>query len=429
MSSLLAPRRLPYLLVTALLTALLTWLAWNTNAPRMGFVLTNASDPLGYYHWLPGTFLKGDWSTLPYVHYLPNGKGLSLFTMGVAIMQAPFFLLALLYCKVVGITPTGFELPFVFARLVASASYCSAGAAILFNVLRRYWSTAWVLISLGLLLLGTNLYYYAVHDGGMSHIYSFFLFAALLLLTLRLIERPTGPDLFRLILCGALIVLIRPLNGIVLLIPLLYGNPPVQAIKVRLAWIKAHHRWAIVAVCFALLLILPQLLYWKKITGSFFVFTYGTKEEGFDWSHPHLWDILFSHQGGWLLYHPLMIGAMAYLIHGGMSKGEWLARYRVLLSVWVLAWYAYASWWNWWLGGSFGHRGFVEHYGYLALPFAAFVHGAGTWAGRWRWALLLPAAFLVFLNIRMGLLAFSPMDGPTWTWDSLIRFWGDALYQ
>ncbi len=138
--------RTPYLVGIALLTTLLTWLAWNTNAPHMGLVLTNPSDPLGYYQWLPWTFLHGDWSALPYVHYLPNGNGLSLFTMGVAIMQAPFFLLAWLYCELAGIPATGFELPFVFARLLATSFYGSAGMGLLLAVLLRSFDglTAWV---------------------------------------------------------------------------------------------------------------------------------------------------------------------------------------------------------------------------------------------------------------------------------------------
>ncbi|HNU57629.1 MAG TPA: hypothetical protein PKN30_13645, partial [Flavobacteriales bacterium] len=99
------------------------------------------------------------------------------------------------------------------------------------------------------------------------------------------------------------------------------------------------------------------------------------------------------------------------------------------LVVWVVAWYLIASWWNWWLGGSFGHRGFVEHYALLALPLAACVDALITWSRRFKWLLLFPATFLIFLNIRMSHLAFSPMDGPSWTWDSLITFWGDAFFQ
>lgn len=421
--------RTPYLIGIALLTTLLTWLAWNTNAPKMGHVLTNASDPLGYYQWLPWTFLHGDWSALPYVNYLPNGKGLSLFSMGVAILQAPFFLMALIYCKITGSEITGFELPFVLTRLLAAAFYASAGLALLFRVLARSWPARTVWLACGLLLFGTNLYYYTVHDGGMSHIYSFFLFAVLVHLTVAMLEDPSGPRLMLIMLCSTVIVLIRPLNGVVLLVPLLYGpHSVIKSIRMRYQWVLRYWRWSVVGVGFSFVLLLPQLLYWKYATGSYLVFTYGTKNEGFDWIDPHLWEILFSHQGGWLLYHPIMIGAMVVLLRGAYTKTPAFVDWRTILLVWTIVWYSYASWWNWWLGGSFGHRGFVEYYAILALPFTAFVHSATQWSVRWRWPVLVLVAFLIFLNIRMGLLAFSPMDGPTWTWDSLFTFWKDSLF-
>jgi hypothetical protein len=164
-----------YLALAILLTALLTWLSWNTNAPHMGRVLTNASDPLGYYQFLPGTFMQGDWSTFGYVHYLPSGKGLSLFTMGVAILQTPFFLGAWLYCTLAGSTATGFELPFVFARLMAGSSYTALGITLILNLLMRRFSALAAWTTAGTVLFATTLYYYTVHDGGMSHVYSFFL--------------------------------------------------------------------------------------------------------------------------------------------------------------------------------------------------------------------------------------------------------------
>ncbi|MEZ4789641.1 MAG: hypothetical protein R2811_06440 [Flavobacteriales bacterium] len=418
-----------YLIGIALLTTLLTWLAWNTNASHMGYVLTHRSDTLGYYQWLPGTFITQDWDSFSYVHYLGTGKGLNLFTLGVALLQAPFFLLALAYCWITGIPATGYELPFVFFRFVAAGFYGSIGLALTFHTLRRYTSVRVSLVTIILLLFATNMYYYVVRDGGMSHVYSFFLFAWLFHNTLNMVERPNGPSLFGLFVSGTLIILVRPLNGIALLLPLFYGVPWRDALKDRLQWIVRFPGWSFAGMGLALLLVLPQLLYWKAQTGSYLVFTYGAKGEGFFWWSPHLWDILFSHQGGWLLYHPVMVGAMVMLLRGACSGRPAYADWRTILLVWVVAWYLIASWWNWWLGGSFGHRGFVEHYALLALPLAACVDALINWSRRFKWLLLVPAVFLIFLNIRMSHLAFSPMDGPTWTWDSLITFWGDAFYQ
>ncbi|MBL7939821.1 MAG: hypothetical protein JNL43_10715 [Flavobacteriales bacterium] len=413
------------LLIVAGLTALLTWLGWNLNAHYGVIVLTHKSDPLGYYQFLPGVLLHGDWMHLSYTETLDNGNKLSLYTIGVAVLRAPFFLLATGWSYLIGDEPTGFGLPYYFVHFLGASLYCSTGLVLLLRVLQRKGSTGIAAITIVLLLFGTNLYFYTVHEAGMSHVYSFFLFAWLLYLTVSMLERPRSSTLLALFFCGGLILLVRPLNGIALLIPVLYGSAPLEAIRLRLKWVTALPRSTVIGVLIALAVVAPQLLYWYQVTGNWLVFTYGTKGQGFNWGSPHLWDILFSHQGGWLLYTPIMIGAVAVLLWQAWRN---VPGARTILLVLGLAWYIYASWWSWWLGGSFGHRGFVEHYALLALPFSSFVQSAAQWAGPRKRNLLIPAGILVFLNIRMSLLAFSPMDGPTWTWDSLLDFWARAFF-
>ncbi|MBK8710114.1 MAG: hypothetical protein IPN30_16750 [Flavobacteriales bacterium] len=410
--------RTPYLVGIALLTTLLTWLAWNTNAPHMGLVLTNPSDPLGYYQWLPWTFLHGDWSALPYVHYLPNGNGLSLFTMGVAIMQAPFFLLAWLYCELAGIPATGFELPFVFARLLATSFYGSAGMGLLLAVLLRSFDglTAWV--SAGAILFGTTLYYYTVHEGGMSHVYSFFLITWAIYLTYHMVDAPRWSRLLGLFACVSIILLIRPLNGVILLFVAFAGAAPKASLTTRLEWLKCFPKTMIFGALLALCIWLPQLLYWKMQTGSWFVFTYGKKHESFDFYDPHLFDTLFSFQNGWFIYTPLMLFAFGMLI---WQAWKGVGDARVSIVVWSFVWYVYSSWWCWWLGSAFGYRGFLELYALLAIPFAALVQR--TIQGRYgRIATVLVLLVLVRLNIRLGHIYQYPWEAPYWDWSKL----GDA---
>lgn len=413
------------LLIVGGLTAVLTWLGWNMNAHGGVLVLTNPSDPLGYYQFLPGVLFDHDWMHLSYSVYLDNGNNLSLFTIGVAVLRAPFFLLATAWSYLVGEEPTGFGLPYYFAQFFGAALYCSTGLMLVLHTIRKTWPNNIASITIILLLIGTNLYFYTVHEAGMSHVYSFFLFAWLMYLTVGMLERPRSATLLGLFVCGALILLVRPLNGIALLIPVFYGSTPLEAIRTRWKWVLSFPRSFALGIVIALSMVAPQLVYWHQVTGHWLVFTYGTKGEGFNWGSPHLWDILFSHQGGWLLYTPLMIGAVVTLLWQAWRN---VTGARTILLVLGLAWYIYASWWSWWLGGSFGHRGFVEHYALLALPLATFVHSTIQWAGPRRVYLLMPAAFLVFLNIRMSVLAFSPMDGPSWTWHSLIDFWASAFY-
>ena len=413
----------PYLLGLVLLTALLTWFAWNTNAPRMGFVLANPSDPLGYYQWLPWTFFHGDWSAMPYVHYLPNGNGLSLFTMGVAILQAPFFLLAWLYCELTGTTATGFELPFVFARLLAASAYTAGGISLIFWMLRRRVDTLSGWMTCGAILFATTLYFYTVHEGGMSHAYSFFLITWVVYLTYRMVEAPRWDRLLALFIGLSLIILIRPLNGIIAVFVVFAGSEIRTAISTRLRWFIQHPKTSITGALVAAAMWLPQLFYWQMQTGSWLVFTYGKKNESFDFSDPHLIETLFSFQNGWFPYTPVMLLAVGMLLWQTW-KGSGDARVTVV--VWCTVWYVYASWWCWWLGSAYGYRGFLELYALFAFPLAALL-ARPLRHTYFRIPTILLLLLLVQLNIRLGHLYQYPWEAPYWDWSKLGDVYLKAL--
>jgi hypothetical protein len=217
-----------------------------------------------------------------------------------------------------------------------------------------------------------------------------------------------------------LILLVRPLNGVVLLLPLLYKADGWRAVFMRLRWPLHAPRAAVLGVIAALVLLLPQLLYWHAVTDRWLVFTYGEKGEGFEFDKAMLGAVLFSQQNGWLIYTPLMLpvmGALLRLAWNGFSGA------RTILLIWVLAWWLYASWWCWWLGGAFGHRGFVEHLALLAVPLAWLI----TKAREVEWKLRTLRIFLilaVFYNIRMSTLYQWPWEGHDWTWSELFKVYG-----
>lgn len=412
-----------YIAGTVLLTALLTWLAWNTNAPRMGYVLTNPSDPLGYYQWLPWTFMHADWSAFPYVHYLPDGKGLSLFTLGVALLQAPFFMVAWAYCGVVGLPATGFELPFIFARLMATSAYMSAGLFLLGHVLAKRYSAPTTWLTLVALIFGTTLYFYTVHEGGMSHAYSFFLITWAVHLTHRMLDAPRWDRLLGLFACVGIITLIRPLNGVVVLFIVFAGDSPGRAFRARLEWLRNHPLISALGVLLVAGIWAPQLFYWKMQTGSWFIFTYGKKNESFDFTDPHLIETLFSFQNGWFTYTPLMLFAWGMLL---FQAWRGMDNARVSLAIWAFVWYIYASWWCWWLGSAFGYRGFLELYALFAIPLAALLER--TTLGRYgRIATIVVLLILVRLNIRLGHMYQYPWEAPHWNWSKLGAAYLKAL--
>jgi len=391
------------------------------NLERLDTMLFHRSDPWGYYQFLPALIGTHEWTYLPWSHPMEDGTTLGLFTMGVAWLHLPFFLIAMAWAALAGEAVDGYSRPFTIMQFVSTAFYLAAGCHLLFHALRRLVPGPVALLTPMVLFGATNLFFYSTYEPGSSHVYSFFLVAALLLLTLRMLERPTAPTLMLLVACSGLIVLIRQPNVVVLLIPLFLGTTSLrEALHTRWAWLRTHARAAGDGLLLAGFMSLPQVLYWHHITGQLFVFTYGRKDEGFNWSDPHFLDVLVSHQNGWFVYTPIMVVVMVVLVVGAMRGHPHM---RPVLAAWVLTWTVYASWWCWWLGGSFGHRGFVEHYALLSIPLATGMRWIRAKGMLWRIVAYAVMFLFVFINIRLSVLYQWPWEGPDWTWERLLDVW------
>jgi hypothetical protein len=399
--------------------------AWLVHRERLDIFLGIRTDSLGYYQFLPAAFLAGDLRGLPWVHVLEDGSRLSLFTIGVALLQLPFFLLGHVCAWIAGAARDGYSAPYAVAQLLGTATYVALGAHAILRLLLRSTDRVAALLAVLLLVFATNLFYYAVHEPGMSHAYAFAMTAFVLLITEE--QRTYWTTRGHILLCtvGALLILVRPLHAVFFLVPLLWRTRNTEEIMERVRW-WWRTPWATGAgIAIGALFFLPQLLYWKMITGKWVLFTYGTKGEGFDWNAPHLWDVLFSHQNGWLIYTPLMIFAWSALVVHGRTQGSGA---RTALVLWGISWYVYACWWAWWLGAAYGFRGFVDHLSLFALPLALLLGRVIHAQTPIRVGSLVLAAFLTFLNVRMSALYAAPWDGPDWTWARLAAIWREALF-
>ena len=382
----------------------------------LDLVMPHGSDDLGYYQFLPALFVQHDINAMQWVHVLDNGARLNLFTIGVAVLQLPFFLVAHATCLLGLAEADGYTWPYAIARAAAAATYAALGCWFMLRTVADRFGRNAALITLLALFFATNLFFYAALEPGMSHVYSFFLFAVLMHSTVHIIEAPSAALLFRLCITSALIVLVRPANALVLLLPFLYGAPDLNTVWERLRWPVRFPSAFLGGIVAALLLSLPQLLYWKAVTGDLLVFTYGKKGEAFDWWHPHLWDLLTHPWNGWFVYAPIMIGVIAALLIMSARK---VPGARTILLIWMITWYLIASWWSWWLGGAYGHRAFVEHMAFLAVPAAWLAdrvlhakHGIRIVAG-------LLTVLAIYFSIGLSWNYASPWDGPEWTWASV----------
>lgn len=117
----------------------------------------------------------------------------------------------------------------------------------------------------------------------------------------------------------------------------------------------------------------PQFIYWYKVSGKIFYFSYGEAGGKFFFNNPQIYNILISYKKGWFVYTPIMflaiIGIFTLL---KFKKGLFLPFFLfTIVNIYVLS-----SWWCWWFGGSFGHRAFVDSYGLMAIPLASLLNFA-----------------------------------------------------
>ncbi|NCA85644.1 MAG: hypothetical protein EOM83_08725 [Clostridia bacterium] len=387
-------------LVAVLITVLVISLVhepWN----KYGQVLR--SDINQYYAYLPAliiygdvrlTFLEIDGFALGphfYPYFTPLGIRGIIATYGVALLYLPFFLIGHAYALLFDYPATGFSLPYQIMIQLSSWAYLLFGLVLMRRLLRKYFTDGVTAIVIVATVVSTNLLWYVTAEAAMSHIYSFFSITAFLFLIDRWTERPSLRDTILIGLVAGLIALIRPTNALVGILVLLWKVGTWQELKQRIVLLLKKWPLILTMIGMAIIMWLPQLYYWKLISGQWFFSSYPTSN--FFWDNPQLSNVLFSWRKGWLIYTPVMVFT---LIGIGLLFRVRRQFFWPLLVFFAASWYVISSWWSWWYGGGLSIRPFVDSYGIFAFGMAAFL----TWAFRQRrWlmiALMIPFVFTLW---------------------------------
>ncbi len=340
-------------------------------------------DVKSYYSYLPALFIYNDLTfgfidSNPELHgqrfwppKSPDGKYVEKMTIGMAILYSPFFALAHLVAKPFGYSPNGFSTPYQFFVSIGALFYLLIGLVFLRKLLLRFFNELTITFTLLLITFGTNLWYYSTMEPGMSHTYSFALFA---IFFFALHKWLGGAKVSRSILLGivcGLISLVRPTNALVGLFFLFWDVRNIKELKERLFLLARRWKALFVIASLAVAVWGPQLVYWKIQTGQLLYHTYG--EEGFFFNSPKVIDGMFSFRKGWYVYSPIMLVATAgFILLRKYAKGTSAAIF-IFMTINV---YIIFSWWSWWYGGSFGARPLIESLVFMAFPLAAVVHWA-----------------------------------------------------
>ncbi|MEM6343325.1 MAG: hypothetical protein AAF927_05575 [Bacteroidota bacterium] len=384
-----------------------------------------STDVEGYYLYLPGVFIYDGFEEMPVMtpfEYQPHphsGKYFTRFTYGVALMEAPVFLMTHLVASQGWFgakQADGYSRTYNDGIIASNILYAVLGLYLLLLVLRRHFSRGLSWLTVLSLLWGSNYYYYVVGMVGMSHNYIFFLVAALLYYSPRLYEKLTPWQAMRLSFILGLLVLVRPTNLVFLLYPLLYQVYSFTSFGERLSWWLKRWPYLLSVPIVGCLLWIPQFCYWKVVAGAWF---YNGYPVGFDhWLNPFFPEIWFSVQNGWLIYSPLMLLSLIGL---GLSLKQKVFSAPVLLIMFVLFTYLFASWYVWWFGGAFGYRPMIDFYPMLALPLALLLKRLFETKLPIKMAAIGFLVLLCYYSTGLTYLYRHPWEGADWTWESFMQ--------
>lgn len=395
---------------------------WKDDANGWRTVIR--SDAKGYYSYLTSLFLRHDLGHEPpaweYVHGTPSGT-LNKYFCGTSIGMAPWFALGHACALLDPDAPrNGYSAYEMKAIVIGGWVYLLLGLLALRALLRglgvRDAVVAWTILALG---LGTTLAQYAGIQPGWSHIHSFCAISAFLLVVHRL---ATGGTVWWSVAAAALlglIVLIRPVNGLVLL-----AVPIVTGMDVLPMLARLLERWGVTlcAIVAGAAVVAIQPVLWHAQTGHWF--EWGYRNEGFYWDRPMVSEVLFGIRRGLFVWTPVLL---LPLIGAVLLWRRDRVRSAFAVLYWATNTYVIGCWWIWYYGSGFGSRVFIDHFPVLVIPMALVLHHASQ---RW-WT--IARAFLAtgialyvlqYTQYRMDILHHENMDREKYAW-SFLRF-GEA---
>jgi len=393
------------------------------------------SDAKGYYSYLPAIFVYQDlnfgffdkvekekyYNKNTFYDYRSsfNGKVINKYYAGTALAQMPFFLIAHSLSYLSGNETDGYSKLYMIFVNIAAIFYLLIGLIFLNGILKNFeLSDKNRAIILFVTVFGTNLFYYTIGESGMSHVYSFTFVTIFAFYIQQFFSTHHTKYLNYIALALGMIVFIRPINLLVLLfIPFLAGG--VSVLKVGLKALVHKPLHLLLAISLFLGIAFIQLYIYKISTGFYFVYSY--LDEGFDFRNPQILKMLFSYKKGLFLYTPLYFVSLFGLYY--LFKKN-----KVLFLFWIIPFYTivfvFSSWWNWYYGGSFSSRVFVEFIPFFMILLGLLLHFLDSKIKKWLVCSLL--FFLVLIcqiqtfQYRYNVIHWSEMTQEKY-WDVFLK--------
>jgi hypothetical protein len=342
-----------------------------------------------------------------------TGLAGNLYSIGPAVLWAPFYLLAhatSLMARLAGaqVDTDGYGLVYQCGISSSTILYVTVGSLLTYRVCRRCFPPAISLLAMSGVWLASSLLHYTVAAPDMSHGISFFA-VSLFVFVWHSPRSRTYKEWAALGLIAGLMTLVRWQD-------LLYVSVlAVEAIQAsidgrgrQLAILREYLKGAIVAGLVAVVVFAPQMLAWNTLYGSPIAVPQGGSF--FDWLHPNLLEYLFSTRHGLYTWTPIALLATVGLVP------LWRRHSKValaLVAALLAQWYLNSATTDWWAHGSFGARRFVSATPLLAIGLAAITEHVANRSRHGYIAMLGTVGALVVWNFLFDLQyswGFIPRD-------------------
>ncbi|MDB4088185.1 hypothetical protein N9544_01030 [Flavobacteriales bacterium] len=376
---------------------------YTPNQNSQELKLTNW-DSFGYYSYLPSILIYEDCKQLNWVptidsiydltggkmyqaNKVENGNYVFKYLGGVALLETPLFLMGHLIAKNSSYPADGFSTPYQYSLGYGVILYFILSLFLFRSILNRYFNDFSVSLSLLILVLATNLIQYVGIDSAQSHAYIFPLYVLILYFTIKWHEKPSAIFASAIGLTIGIATICRPTEAIMLFIPLLWSLQTKDSSKAKWNLVKQNRKHLLFVFLFGIIGVLPQLIYWKLITGSF-IYDVGSK---WVFANP-FFRVLFGWETGWFIYTPATI----FFVLGLFFIKKFPFRKSVLvfclLNVWIVI-----SWFDWKYGSTYSTRAMVQSYPIFALSLAAFIQYFSN--KKWKFLMFIPALYFIGVNL------------------------------
>lgn len=344
------------------------------------------SDGKGYYSYLPAIFTFHDldfnylWNPENHINgvqtwgylYKINGENIIKYPAGTAILISPFYLLGDFLSFIFNFERNGYSFFYQIMVSFAAISYTTIAFHYLQKLFLLFQSSAKFSLIVSLtILFGTNLLNYCIYEPAMSHCYSFFASTLCCYFTRKLFCENQVKHLFLISIFIGLVIIIRPINGIILCgLPILADN--FNQLRLTVRNVLAGKKQLFLSIIVGLLVIFIQSALWYLQIGKWFVYTY--LNESFIWTNPKIFKVLFSYKKGFFIYTPFMFLVFPAIVYQFIQRNWW--KFFNPIIFFALTIYVISSWWCWYYGGSFGQRALIEFYPIfviIILPFLIWI--------------------------------------------------------